>query len=189
VQAHDLELFAASLHPMLIADDARRYVDANPAACRFLRRSREEILRLRIDDLTPPEDRVHIPALWASFIAGGTQAGRYRLLLPDGDKLEIEYSATASIAPGRHLCLFDPNPPPEDYAQTPSAERGSSLSERELQVLVMLALGASGAQIAKSLVISPETVRTHVDNIRGKLGASTRAHAVTLGFQTGQIRL
>ena len=50
-------LFLRSLNPMLIVDDERRYVDANPAACLFLRLPRDAICELRIDDVTPPELR------------------------------------------------------------------------------------------------------------------------------------
>ena len=51
----------------------------------------------------------------------------------------------------------------------------------------MLAEGLSGAAIAKQLVLSPETVRTHVRNAMDKLGASTRSQAVALALEDGQI--
>lgn len=51
----------------------------------------------------------------------------------------------------------------------------------------MLAEGLSGAAIAKQLVLSPETVRTHVRNAMDKLGASTRSQAVALALEEGQI--
>ena len=43
------------------------------------------------------------------------------------------------------------------------------------------------AQVAKQLVLSSETVRTHVRNAMSKLGAATRAHAVALALQRGEI--
>lgn len=63
------------------------------------------------------------------------------------------------------------------------------LTERERQVLSMLAEGRSGAQIAAELVLSPETVRTHVRNAMSKLGATTRSHAVALALQRGEIEM
>ena len=42
---------------MVLADDERRYVAANAAACLLLRLPEEDVLRLRVDDLTPPEHR------------------------------------------------------------------------------------------------------------------------------------
>lgn len=51
----------------------------------------------------------------------------------------------------------------------------------------MLATGLSGADIAARLVLSPETVRTHVRNAMAKLGASTRSQAVALALQRNEI--
>ena len=57
------------------------------------------------------------------------------------------------------------------------------LTKREREILGALAEGMSGAQIADQLVLSPETVRTHVRNAMAKLGASTRSQAVALALQ------
>jgi Bacterial regulatory proteins, luxR family/GAF domain len=54
-------------------------------------------------------------------------------------------------------------------------------------VLGLLAGGMSGAQIAAELFLSPETVRTHIRNAMGKLGASTRSQAVALALQRDEI--
>jgi DNA-binding CsgD family transcriptional regulator len=61
------------------------------------------------------------------------------------------------------------------------------LTRREREILGALAEGMSGAQIAEQLVLSPETVRTHVRNAMSKLGASTRSQAVALALQHGEI--
>jgi DNA-binding NarL/FixJ family response regulator len=59
------------------------------------------------------------------------------------------------------------------------------LTAREMQILRTLMSGASNVQIATLLCISPNTVRTHVQNILGKLNARTRLEAVTIGFRYG----
>lgn len=61
------------------------------------------------------------------------------------------------------------------------------LSAREREVLSFLADGLSGAAIAEHLVLSPETVRTHVRNAMEKLGASTRSQAVVLALESGAL--
>jgi DNA-binding CsgD family transcriptional regulator len=61
------------------------------------------------------------------------------------------------------------------------------LTRREREILGLLAEGMSGAQIASKLVLSPETVRTHVRNAMSKLGASTRSQAVVLAMQRQEI--
>jgi DNA-binding NarL/FixJ family response regulator len=63
------------------------------------------------------------------------------------------------------------------------------LSEREIEVLRLVALGNSNKRIALSLTISEETVKGHVKNILAKLGACDRTHAVTLGLSRGVIQL
>ncbi len=58
--------------------------------------------------------------------------------------------------------------------------RLASLSDRELEVLQLLAEGLNGQMIAERLFLSPETVRTHVRNATAKLGARTRVQAVAM---------
>jgi DNA-binding CsgD family transcriptional regulator len=74
-------------------------------------------------------------------------------------------------------------------ASPPGSRRGhgAPLSGREREILGLLAAGESGAQIAETLVLSPETVRTHIRNAMSKLGASSRAQAVALAFQRNEI--
>lgn len=55
--------------------------------------------------------------------------------------------------------------------------RMSSLTRREREVLALLAHGADNERIAQRLVISPETARTHVQNVLGKLGVHSRLEA------------
>jgi DNA-binding NarL/FixJ family response regulator len=64
-----------------------------------------------------------------------------------------------------------------------------SLSEREMQVLQLVAVGNSNKRIAMSLSISEETAKGHLKSILGKLSARDRTHAVTLGVTRGIIQL
>jgi DNA-binding CsgD family transcriptional regulator len=61
------------------------------------------------------------------------------------------------------------------------------LSPREREVLDLLAQGLNGEEVAARLVLSPETVRTHVRNAMEKLEASTRVHAVAIALRQGEI--
>lgn len=69
------------------------------------------------------------------------------------------------------------------------AERppGARLSSREREVLQLLANGLSGEAVADALYLSGDTVRTHVRNAVAKLGAHSRAHAIAIALQTGEI--
>ena len=59
------------------------------------------------------------------------------------------------------------------------------LSARQLEVLALIARGLTTDRIAGELVVSPCTVRAHVRNILGMLGARNRAHAVAIACLTG----
>jgi DNA-binding NarL/FixJ family response regulator len=56
------------------------------------------------------------------------------------------------------------------------------LSPREAQVLALIATGATNAEIAKTLVVSLSTVKTHINNIFAKTGVTDRAQAVTYAY-------
>ncbi len=62
------------------------------------------------------------------------------------------------------------------------------LSSRETEILAMLADGLTGEEIARRLVLSTETVRTHVRNAMGKLDSPTRTGAVVKALDRGEIR-
>jgi PAS domain S-box-containing protein len=61
------------------------------------------------------------------------------------------------------------------------------LSPREHQVVELLAAGLTGEQVADRLGISPATVRVHIRNATGKLGASTRTQAVAIAVARGEV--
>jgi DNA-binding CsgD family transcriptional regulator len=79
--------------------------------------------------------------------------------------------------------------PPTTGSHGGHAASPGSLSPREREVLTLIASGASGEDAAAALGLSRETIRTHVRNAIGRLGAHTRTHAVALAIESGQISL
>jgi DNA-binding CsgD family transcriptional regulator/N-acetylneuraminic acid mutarotase len=63
------------------------------------------------------------------------------------------------------------------------------LSDREREILVLVASGASNKEIAQQLVISPNTVKVHVRNIFGKIGVSSRTEAALYAVRAGLVRV
>lgn len=192
--------FERSRNPMLIADDRRRWVTANAAACSLLGVGREEIPWLTIDDFTPPQQRERLQSRWKAFLASGAAEGWYQLYTGGRGILAAEFSATANVLPARHLSVFIPpdGTAPEradsalikEVSWTPIEPDGSGrprLTEREREVMTLVAAGHQNTEIARRLFLSPDTVKSHVKNAMGKLESHTRAHAVAVALVSGQI--
>ncbi len=84
--------------------------------------------------------------------------------------------------------------PPAMLAEIlPELRKGSSgsrrLSEREREVLALLAEGSSNSEIAEKLFISTNTVRSHVANLLMKLEAGSRGEAVARAIREGLVRV
>ena len=75
-----------------------------------------------------------------------------------------------------------------DDEERPVAEALSALTEREREILALVAAGLSNDEIAGRLVVSPATVKTHVNRAMAKLGAHDRAQLVIAAYQAGLVR-
>ncbi len=189
-----------SRHPMLIADDQRRWVTGNAAACDLLGIAPEELPWRTMDEFTSPGERKRLEEQWGAFLASGGAEGWYQLYVPDRGPIPVEFSATANVLPARHLSVFiPPDETAAEQAESALAREATwaavevegsgrlQLSEREREVMTLVASGLQSGDIAERLFLSPETVKSHVHNALGKLGAHTRAHAVAIALVTGQI--
>ncbi|HML44994.1 MAG: helix-turn-helix transcriptional regulator [Hyphomicrobium zavarzinii] len=68
-------------------------------------------------------------------------------------------------------------------------KRRDILTRRERDCLVLSGRGHSEKEVAQQLDISPNTVRVHIENIKRKLGASNKSHALILSLLTGETEL
>lgn len=119
----------------------------------------EDYVRLFVDEGEPVRRLlIEVRAQIDGRAASSEQRAR---LLPYIDRVLAAFKTAAPAAAASNQSLIEP------------------LSERELEVLRLLAQGLSNAQIADRLVVAVGTIKTHIHNIYGKLGAQNRAQAVT----------
>jgi DNA-binding NarL/FixJ family response regulator len=97
-----------------------------------------------------------------------------------GDSL-LSPAATKSL-----IARFLASAGDEEDRQPPEAL--SALTEREREIVTLVAQGLSNDDIARHLVVSPATVKTHVNRAMVKLGAHDRAQLVIVAYQTGLVR-
>jgi DNA-binding NarL/FixJ family response regulator len=108
------------------------------------------------------------------------RAGAYGYLTKDAPGEQI-LEAIRSVAAGKRTL------PPDIAAQLAARSGQAELTVRELQVLALIATGASNRDIADQLAISERTATTHTSNILGKLGAKSRTEAVAIATQRGLV--
>ncbi|GAA1056287.1 hypothetical protein GCM10017608_27850 [Agromyces luteolus] len=81
-----------------------------------------------------------------------------------------------------------PGPVPAPTATSALGTALASLTEREREVLVLVAGGLSNDDLAERLVISRHTAKTHVNRVMAKLGAHDRAQLVIAAYEAGLVR-
>lgn len=93
--------------------------------------------------------------------------------------------AVAAVAAGRTVLDDDAQVALAGAVRTRGDSRRPQLTERERQVLTLLADGLSGPQIGKELYLSTATVKSHLGTLYDKLGVSDRAAAVAVAMRVG----
>lgn len=125
-------------------------------------------------------------------IVDALRAGASGFLVKDIRPAEL-LDAIRTVAAGDSL--LSPGPTSRLIARflrapdTPMSALGGpdGLSERERQVLTLVARGCNNTEIAEALGLSPLTAKTHVSRIMGKLGARDRAQLVIVAYESGLV--
>ena len=142
-----------------------------------------------------PRQRVLILTTFGldEYIIEALRAGASGFLLKDAPTREVVEAVRAVaagdavLAPAVTRQLLDQvgRRLPAAVSRTPDGL--AELTDREQEVLRMLAVGMSNAEIANALVVSEPTVKTHVSNLLGKLGLRDRVQAVIYAYESGLI--
>ncbi|MEU0197099.1 MULTISPECIES: response regulator transcription factor [unclassified Streptomyces] len=123
-------------------------------------------------------------------IVAALRAGASGFLVKDTRPAEL-LDAIRTVAAGESL--LSPGPTArliERFLRSPSAPVSGGpecLSDREREVLGLVARGLTNTEIAEALGLSPLTAKTHVSRIMGKLGARDRAQLVIVAYESGMV--
>ncbi|HEY5197478.1 MAG TPA: response regulator transcription factor [Solirubrobacteraceae bacterium] len=142
-----------------------------------------------------PRDRVLILTTFGldEYIIDALRAGASGFLLKDAPTAEV-VAAVRAVAAGdavlsatvtRQLLDQVGRRLPAAVSRVPADL--AALTDREREVLRLLAAGLSNSEIAAALVVSDATVKTHVSHLLGKLGLRDRVQAVIYAYETGLI--
>jgi len=157
-------LLAAAHDAVLVVDDARTFVDANPAACRLLGLSVAELRGRRFDEFLAPTPELE--TAWQAFLRSGEHRGELQLIRPDGESRHVEYSATARFMAGRHLAILrDIADRKRGEAETSELREREQLRLRETETLLAVSRALS------STLDPTETMRRVSREIALALGA------------------
>jgi len=126
------------------------------------------------------------------YVYDALRAGASGFLLKDRPPEELVHAVRvvaggdALLAPAVTRRLI------EEFARRPEAPSSPAgldeLTEREREVLALMARGLSNAEIASSLFVAETTVKTHVGRVLHKLGLRDRAQAVVLAYESGLVQ-
>ncbi|WP_435238275.1 response regulator [Streptomyces sp. YPW6] len=128
------------------------------------------------------------------YVYEALRAGASGFLLKDASADELAH-AVRVVAAGD--ALLSPNITKRlivEFSRTagapraPLKERVGDLTERETEVLTLIAGGLSNAEIARQLIVAEQTVKTHVGRILVKLGLRDRTQAAVFAYESGLVR-
>jgi DNA-binding NarL/FixJ family response regulator len=164
---------ALELRPDVILMDVRMPGTDGIEALRLLREAGSPARVLIVTSFT--EQRTVVPAL---------RAGAAGYVYKDIDPVALA-DAIRSVRAGHVLLQPEVAGALLSQDQTPAGGRGGSLTEREREVLALIADGRSNREIARALVLSEKTVKTHVSNILMKLDVADRTQAALWAVRNG----
>ena len=175
---------------MVLLDGERRLVDVNGAYLQLAGYGKEDLIGRPMYEFV-----VGGPAVsrgeWQRALHSGRFSGETRLFRVDGGEVAVQWAATVEVITGRRLVLvvaLHTSRWGRSFRRVIELLEGPSpLTEREREIVRLMALGSTGPEIADELRISHDTVRTHARNAMTKVGARSRAHLVAKALGDGLI--
>jgi PAS domain S-box-containing protein len=175
------EAFIRSKNAMLLLDDDRRHVAVNGAYLALTGFRRSDIIGRPVYEHIAGGPMV-TEREWRTLLHRDHFTGTADLICANGHRVTVDFAGHPEVVTGRRLVLFVAIRAARAGRQHPDATPPRSdcvaLSQRELEVVRLLAIGLSGPEVAQELHLAHNTVRTHVRNAMAKVGARSRAQLV-----------
>jgi DNA-binding NarL/FixJ family response regulator len=122
-----------------------------------------------------------IPRPWRDFLRSGRYAGARASVQANGSEVPIDLAARLEFLDESRLAIHMTLAQGDsERSSATNRSPGRVLTDREREVVVLIALGLETGGIAEELNISVDTARTHVRNAMAKLGAHTRAQLIAV---------
>jgi len=174
--------FERSSNGIALVDEQRRFVEVNDALLEIVGGSRRGIVGTSVINAIPSSERPRAQREWDAFLrSGGDYSGGGPIVRVDGAEVEIEVAARLMTMGEERLAIcVVTSVSGSGPSVKPDTGPERLLTQREREVVTLIALGRLTAQIAEELNVSGDTVRTHVRNAMSKLGARTRAQLVAI---------
>lgn len=172
---------------MVLLDDPRVVVDANGALLKLVGHDRGVVVGMPGYRLVSGGPLLSNRE-WAARLAVGHFTGETELLCAGGNNVGVQWGAEVEVVTGRRLVLLvalSTSHWGRHFRRAMAAEPPGQLTEREREIVRLVADGQTGPEIAAELHIAPDTVHTHVRNAMTKLGARSRAQLVAKALGDG----
>jgi DNA-binding CsgD family transcriptional regulator len=165
-------------------------VDVNSAYAKLLGRRPSELIGRPLWEFVEGGPLL-TEAEWRELLLEDEVVGDVAMKLPSGDVVLVHWAGHPELVTGRQLVLFVAlstfRTGRHFRRQVEQPDTEGVLSDRELEIVRLIALGESGPEIAEQLHITHNTVRTHVRNAMKKTGARSRAHLVAKALGQGLV--
>jgi PAS domain S-box-containing protein len=180
--------FRQSRNAMSLVDGQRCHVDVNGAYVQLLGYPKSALIGRPIHRFVVGGPQVSARA-WAHAMATDHFEGRTDLTRADGSVVAVRWGASPETVTGRRLVLFVALTTSRRERPVRTAGRvapdGWTLSDRQREIVGLVALGLTGPEIAEELHVAHNTVRTHLRNAMAASGARSRAHLVAITLAGG----
>jgi len=176
-----------SRNPMVLLDSNRCHLEVNGPYLQLLGYRSSQLIGQPVYQFVVGGPMLS-PAQWEDALRRDRFSGDVTLRRADGGEVAVQWAATVETVTGKRFVLvvvLNTSRWGRSFRRAAIVKERSQLTDREREVVRLMALGYTGPEIAEELRIAHDTVRTHARNAMTKVGARSRAHLVAKALGEG----